>query len=81
MKIATNKCYTSYFSPQRFYEIGLKLEEIEEIDMAKKIINKTSALIREKLLPMKYMCYMVVVTMILITRLYSGSFRIKEYSQ
>ena len=59
MKCAAIKCYSPYFTPERFYSIGKTLEEIKDIDLAKKLILKLSVLIREKLLPTKYASYLV----------------------
>ena len=45
MKCAAIKCYSPYFTPERFYSIGKTLEEIKDIDLAKRVVSKSRRLI------------------------------------
>lgn len=73
MKCAAIKCYSPYFTPERFYSIGKTLEEIKDMDLAKRVVSKLSVLIREKLLPTKYASYLVLRSVCFECRWCSGS--------
>lgn len=54
------KCYSSYYTCERFYQISQIIELIKEEDDLLELIHAISKDIREYQLPLKYLCYIVL---------------------
>ena len=59
MKLASVRCYASFFTPERFYAIGCRSEAIKDNDITHNLIVKLSQYIQQRQLPFKYCCYFV----------------------
>ena len=53
------RCYARFFSPERYYALGQFLENVTDINRAKRLVRKIAHYEQTKQLPMKYCCFMV----------------------
>lgn len=52
-------CYAGFFTAELFYNLGECIESLKEESAISNIIHCISESIREKQLPLKYLCYIV----------------------
>lgn len=59
LRLGSMRSYASFFSAERFYVLGERIERLKSSGCMLELIAGVSELIRERQLPVKYVCYIV----------------------
>lgn len=59
LRLGSMRTYASFFTAERFYALGERVEKLGSGDCLRELITGISMLIREKQLPVKYVSYIV----------------------